>query len=317
MSISISISSAYQHLRKPAGYNMLYASSMAGVSGNFSRYASSRNIMSLHDPMPEFEANRHVPIFWLNEVSSTMDIAKELDKYPVAQSHDIFAVVADRQIKGRGTHGRQWLSAQNNMYLTIALKRSSIPIPLTLTPLRVGALVASAVQSRITSGATVTLKWPNDILISGKKICGVLMEMEGDRLIIGIGCNVASSPNVTDVKAPTIRQATSLAEHNEHIFSYIQSEIERKEEQAASAENVVVDAGGNTVLPTDTTTILDHTTAVSFSSQSTETDAKDAHASTLHPSTITLQAGDFNKDLAIDVCESVWKWITSADDTVE
>jgi biotin-(acetyl-CoA carboxylase) ligase len=48
----------------------------------------------------------------------------------------MFAVVAEHQMKGRGTRGRDWISAQNNLYLTIALKRSLVNIPITLLPLR-------------------------------------------------------------------------------------------------------------------------------------------------------------------------------------
>ena len=68
-------------------------------------------------------------------------------------------------------------------------------IPLTLVPLRIGTLIAPAIRKRI-SNANVYLKWPNDVLIGSKKVCGTLIEIENDNMFIGIGCNVAVAPEV-------------------------------------------------------------------------------------------------------------------------
>ena len=78
---------------------------------------------------------------------------------------------------------------------------------------RVGTLVIPSIQSRVTSGALTTLKWPNDVLIGEEKVCGVLIEIEGDNMLIGIGCNIMTAPGVESVGADNGRQATCLSRH--------------------------------------------------------------------------------------------------------
>lgn len=72
----------------------------------------------------------------------------------------------------------------------------------------------------MTTNSKCHVKWPNDILIDEKKVCGVLMELENDRLVVGIGCNVGSSPSVDATGVQGGRPSTSLAEYNPSIKSY-------------------------------------------------------------------------------------------------
>ena len=76
-----------------------------------------------------------------------------------------------------------------------------------------GTLVIPSIQSRVTSGALTKLKWPNDVLIGEEKVCGVLIEIEGDFILIGIGCNVMTAPVVDSVGPENGRQATCLIRH--------------------------------------------------------------------------------------------------------
>jgi hypothetical protein len=77
----------------------------------------------------------------------------------------------------------------------------------------VGTLVIPSIQSRVTSGALTKLKWPNDVLIGEEKVCGVLIEIEGDFILIGIGCNVMTAPAVESVGPENGRQSTCLIRH--------------------------------------------------------------------------------------------------------
>lgn len=112
---------------------------------------------------------------------------------------------AERQSGGRGRQGRAWISPPGNLYAsTLVRLRPSDPSAATL------ALVA-AIALEETVAAYVPgkaqLKWPNDLLIDGAKVSGILLERAGDAVVIGIGVNLAHHPVDTD------RVATSLAAH--------------------------------------------------------------------------------------------------------
>lgn len=113
-----------------------------------------------------------------------------------------FLVVADRQTGGRGRLGRTWVSPPGGLYLTLAL-RPLDDLPLSYHPLALSLAAAEALRAR---GVEVGLKWPNDIVVHGRKIAGLLAETavivnpdrEGDTrdaraLVLGIGINVNHS----------------------------------------------------------------------------------------------------------------------------
>lgn len=163
--------------------------------------------------MTDVEVGRQ-DLIWYDEVGSTMDRAKSLLKQSDFMQRDAFAVVAGKQTAGRGTHGRTWMSSEGNLFMTMVFKLSMIRIPLTLIPLRMGTLIVPSIKSRVSSGHDqVRLKWPNDVLIGDKKICGVLIEVDGDRVVVGIGCNVQQAPVVESSGQQYGRLATCLAEH--------------------------------------------------------------------------------------------------------
>jgi len=128
---------------------------------------------------------------------------------------DCTVVWAKRQTAGRGRRGREWVSESGNLYFSILLR---MPYPMeVMTQLSFVAAnaVADAVQVAAPRGTFVNVKWPNDVLVEGKKISGILMEGEPDFksgafkwLVLGVGVNIASHPVVEDGGYP----ATSLVE---------------------------------------------------------------------------------------------------------
>ena len=118
-------------------------------------------------------------IYYYDVVDSTNTRAKEIGRRGIL-------VIAERQTAGRGRFGRRWLSELGGLYFSVTLPKS-IPIEdvpkLTLTT---GVAVAEAIGGR--------LKWTNDVLIDGRKVCGILCELAGEveepLIVVGIGINV-------------------------------------------------------------------------------------------------------------------------------
>lgn len=106
-----------------------------------------------------------------------------------------FVVLADSQTAGRGRQGRTWVSRSGRgLYFSMLLKPNVAPEAAATIPLVVGVAVAAALE-RFLPSAEIAIKWPNDILADGKKICGILCEMaaQGDtvrHVIAGVGINV-------------------------------------------------------------------------------------------------------------------------------
>ena len=102
---------------------------------------------------------------------------------------------AERQRGGVGRLGRKWESPQGNLYCsTLVACRRDDPSPSTLS--FVAALAVHKAISAHLPHEDVRLKWPNDILVSSHKICGILLERAGDMIVVGIGINIAIAPEV-------------------------------------------------------------------------------------------------------------------------
>jgi len=143
-------------------------------------------------------------IHYYSEITSTMDLAVDLARQGCPGST---VVVADRQTNGRGRMAREWISEEGGLYFTMVV-RPDIPIDQAHL-MNLAAAVEMNNLLRSSYDIDSWLKWPNDILVEGSKICGLLsqMEMEGglvEFLTIGVGLNVNNTP---DSKVPG---ATSL-----------------------------------------------------------------------------------------------------------
>ncbi len=122
------------------------------------------------------------------EVPSTMDVARSL-----AEDQIRAVVIAERQTQGRGRLGREWLSPSGGLWLTLILLE---PMPLReafVLPYLSALAVAEALEKSYR--VTPELKWPNDVLLQGKKVAGILLELNGEAdylkfVLIGIGVNL-------------------------------------------------------------------------------------------------------------------------------
>ena len=119
-------------------------------------------------------------------------------------------LVARRQTAGRGRAGRQWEDGAGNfMGSTVVALRPGDPLPQTLA-LVTGLATAEAVAA-VPGAPNAMLKWPNDLLLDGAKLAGILLERAGEIVVIGIGCNLVRAPEVAG------RATTALADHGAHI----------------------------------------------------------------------------------------------------
>lgn len=146
------------------------------------------------------------PRHYFESLGSTMDALSELAR---AGAPEGTIVVANQQVAGRGRAGRAWNAAPGSALLCSVLLRPVLPPRLLgALPLVAGLAVAEAIESLVPVRAT--LKWPNDVFIDGRKVCGVLMQARtaGDRtdfVNLGIGLNVSAA--LVDLPS----EATSLA----------------------------------------------------------------------------------------------------------
>ena len=106
-------------------------------------------------------------------------------------------LVARRQTAGKGRAGRQWEDGAGNfMASTVVALRPGDPPAQTLA-LVAGLAVAEAVAA-VPGAPEPMLKWPNDLLVDGAKLAGILLERAGDTVVIGVGVNLARAPLVAD-----------------------------------------------------------------------------------------------------------------------
>ncbi len=131
-------------------------------------------------------------VFSFDKIPSTQDTAHEL--IATGRAANRTAVVAQAQSAGRGRHRRKWVSHHGNLYV-------SFIYDCDVRDGRLAYAVAVAVAETLTAyGIRPTIKWPNDILIEGKKVCGILIEYSGPYVIVGIGINIQTNPTVREYK---------------------------------------------------------------------------------------------------------------------
>ena len=135
-------------------------------------------------------------IFKYDIVSSTNNIAVNLIK---KEKNEFGFVYADKQTKGRGTFGKKWISQKGNFFASVFF-----PLKKNFPPFNefsiINSILVSDVIKHFCKKATVSLKFPNDIFLNGKKVCGILQELitlkDKKYLIIGIGLNIIDNPSI-------------------------------------------------------------------------------------------------------------------------
>ncbi len=155
-------------------------------------------------------------IDYFDSLSSTMDQAMALGMHGAA---DGSLVLAETQTKGRGRLGRDWLSPKyKGIYLSLVLRPKISPSACPILTLMSAVSICEALKE--SAGLEAQIKWPNDVLIHGKKAAGILTEMNAETdkvnfVVIGIGLNVNND------KKSLLSHATSLKEETGEELSRV------------------------------------------------------------------------------------------------
>ena len=165
-------------------------------------------------------------IFKFESVTSTNDVAINLIK---EKQKEFGCVYARIQTKGRGTRGRKWISDEGNLFVSIFFPLKNDYPPFNEFSI-INPIIISGVIKHFCEKKNINLKFPNDVFVNRKKICGILQELitvnSKKFLIIGIGINIVSNPKINNKyqatnilletkKKPTIKDIMDLI-----IFSY-------------------------------------------------------------------------------------------------
>jgi BirA family biotin operon repressor/biotin-[acetyl-CoA-carboxylase] ligase len=136
------------------------------------------------------------------ELDSTNEQALKLGREGAGHGS---VVVAERQLAGRGRRGAAWLSGEGSgLAFTVLLRPQMERALWPRLSLVAGVAVARSIE-RV--GLSPEIKWPNDVLVAGRKVCGILVEAEGDFVVVGIGLNVGKM----ELPGELQETATSLA----------------------------------------------------------------------------------------------------------
>ena len=129
-------------------------------------------------------------------VESTMDLATDLLQQGFPKENPIHIVLAKTQTVGRGRHGRTWVSPEGNLHQSLILKLDTYDVRTIYQLSFLMSVALHRVVSTLLGGEKSKNKWPNDLLVDGKKIAGVLLEAHPahSTVVIGVGLNILKNP---------------------------------------------------------------------------------------------------------------------------
>jgi BirA family transcriptional regulator, biotin operon repressor / biotin---[acetyl-CoA-carboxylase] ligase len=164
------------------------------VSRNGYKLIASPDLLT-HEEIKAYLNTKYIGrnIIHFDSIDSTNTKAKELANFG---AEDGTTIISEEQTKGRGRLGRQWCSPKSKgIWMSIILRPDIDPLNMSKLTLVAAAAVHEALMD---FNIGTSIKWPNDIILGSKKLCGILTEMSGElnqinHLIIGIGVNVNTS----------------------------------------------------------------------------------------------------------------------------
>ena len=132
-----------------------------------------------------------------DKITSTQDYAHDLIAENKATDKTVISALA--QSAGRGRYKRNWVSHHGNLYVSFIYKTTERDPKLSY------AVAVAIAETLISFGISPQIKWPNDVLIDGKKISGILIEYARNFVIVGIGINIKTCPTVKEYQTTKVK----------------------------------------------------------------------------------------------------------------
>ena len=132
-----------------------------------------------------------------DKIPSTQDYAHDLIAENKATDKTVISALA--QSAGRGRYKRNWVSHHGNLYVSFIYKTTERDPKLSY------AVAVAIAETLISFGISPQIKWPNDVLIDGKKISGILIEYARNFVIVGIGINIKTCPTVKEYQTTKVK----------------------------------------------------------------------------------------------------------------
>jgi len=215
--LGISRVSVWKHIRSLKKDGYVIETSTKGY-----RLVSSPDLLLPYE-FPDLEQGIH----YFAEIDSTMDAARELAKKGAGQGT---IVIAEAQTHGRGRLSREWLSPEGGIYFTLILRPRISPAYAPRINLMASLAVAGTIRKLF--GLKAELKWPNDVLIEGRKVCGILAEMDAEMDVVnfvnvGIGINANTSVPKFEKTATSLKDALGRGISRKEFLAALLAEMNR------------------------------------------------------------------------------------------
>lgn len=183
-------------------------------------------------------------VVFYDEIDSTNSEIRRLSQSGAVEG---LVAMADRQSAGKGRRGRTWESPTGgNLYFSVLLRPQIDPKKAPMLTLLMAYSVTNAIDKLIyPKGVSAQIKWPNDVILSGKKVCGILTEMnlsdnQIDDVIIGVGVNVNTTefPEELKEKATSVCLETGTAIDRTRLLEHILQEFETQYHDFLRVQNL-------------------------------------------------------------------------------
>lgn len=154
----------------------------------------------------------------------------EAHRLALSNAKGNFIICAKSQTSGRGRHGRTWISEEGGVYYSLLLQDNIESYKPTELGFVIGNALYDTIKFFLPANQDCTLKWPNDLVVLGQKIAGILVEHKQNHLnknyyAVGVGINLTTYPEDIDQKATSLLMVGGKKTSFEDVIDYLSSKI--------------------------------------------------------------------------------------------